>query len=267
MKSPSSTRANHQSAKESLDKVYSKQLDQHISTQTAQIKRLQAERQSTKTWKTIRELTNKKSSPLSKVKGNTKEKQLKTWHDHFKSLLGPEPPDVGITNYYFNRKISNHLPIDTGQFTKKEFNKCLSKLTKNKAPGPDNIPAMIWKHSIFRNELLTFCNDALNEILPSAFSKLSMFAAPKKGDLKLPSNYREITLTAISAKIYNSLLLNRISKHTEPILRRNQNGFRKGRSTLPQILARSRIIEEIRASSRNTTLVFIDFSKAFDRVN
>ena len=73
MKSPSSTRANHQSAKESLDKVYSKQLDQHISTQTAQIKRLQAERQSTKTWKTIRELTNKKSSPLSKVKGNTKD--------------------------------------------------------------------------------------------------------------------------------------------------------------------------------------------------
>ena len=93
------------------------------------------------------------------------------------------------------------------------------------------------------------------------------FATPKKGDLKLPSNYREITLTAISAKIYNFLLLNRVSEHIEPILRRDQNGFRKGRSTLPQTLALRRIIEEIRTSSRNATLVCIDFSKAFDSVN
>ena len=93
------------------------------------------------------------------------------------------------------------------------------------------------------------------------------FATPKKGDLKLPSNYREITLTAISAKIYNFLLLNRVSEHIEPILQRDQNGFRKSRSTLPQTLALRRIIEEIRTSSRNATLVYIDFSKAFDSVN
>ena len=93
------------------------------------------------------------------------------------------------------------------QFTIKEPHKGLSKLTKSKAPGPENIPAMIWKHPIFKNELLTFCNEALNGLLPSAFSKSSMFVTPKKGDLKLPSNYRGITLTAISAKIYNSFLL------------------------------------------------------------
>ena len=267
MKSTMSTRANIQSVKESRDKAYSKELDQHISTKTAPIERLLAERQSAKAWETIRELTNKKSSTLSKVKGDTNEGQLKTWYDHFKSLLGPEPPDVDISDDYFNRKISNHLPIDIGQFTMKELDNCLSKLTKSKVPGPDNIPAIIWKHLIFKNELLTFCNEALNESLPSAFSKSSMFATPEKEDLKLPSNYRGITLTAISAKIYNSLLLNRISEHTEPILRQNQNGFRKGRSTLPQILALRGIIEEIRTSSRNATLVFIDFSKAFDSVN
>ena len=126
---------------------------------------------------------------------------------------------------------------------------------------------MIWKHYIFKNELLTFCNEALNGLLPSVFSKSSIFPTPKKGDLNLPLNYIGITLTAISAKIYNSLLLNRISEHIEPILRRNQNGLRKGRSTLQQILALRRIIEEIHTSSRNTTLVSIGFSKAFDSVN
>ena len=72
---------------------------------------------------------------------------------------------------------------------------------------------------LFKNELLTFCNEALNGSLPSAFSKSSMFATPTKGDLKLPSNYKGITLTAISAGIYNSFLLNRTSEHIQPILR------------------------------------------------
>ena len=156
MKSTSSIRAILLCAKESLDKVYSKQLDQQISTKIAQIERLQAERQSTKAWETIRELTNKKSLPLSKVKRYTKKKRLKTWYDNFKSLLGHEPPNVDISDDYFNRKISNHLSSDAGQFSIKELDNCYPKLTKNKAPGPDNIPAMICKHHIFKNELLTF---------------------------------------------------------------------------------------------------------------
>ena len=114
MKITSSTRANLQSVKDSIAKTYSKQLDQHISTKPAQTERLQAERQSAKAWETIRELTNKKSSPLSKVKGDTKDGRLKTWNDHFKSLLGPEASEVDISDDYFNRKISNHLPINTG---------------------------------------------------------------------------------------------------------------------------------------------------------
>ena len=134
MKSTSSTRANLQSAKESLEKAYSKQLDQHISTKAAQIERLQAEKQSSKAQETIRELTNKKSSPLSKVKGDTKDGWLRTWYDHFKSLLGPEPSDLDALDKYFNRKISNHLPIDTGQFIMKELDKYLSKLDKSKIP-------------------------------------------------------------------------------------------------------------------------------------
>ena len=69
MKSTAGTQANLQSAKESLDKVHSKQLVQHLFTKAAQIEQLQAERQSAKAWETIRQLSNKKSSPLSKVKG------------------------------------------------------------------------------------------------------------------------------------------------------------------------------------------------------
>ena len=74
-------------------------------------------------------------------------------------------------------------------------------------------------------------------------------------------------LTAISAKIYNKLLLNRLIPFVGPILRKNQNGFRRGRSTLSQILCLRRLIEESNLSELDLALVFVDFSKVFDSVD
>ena len=42
---------------------------------------------------------------------------------------------------------------------------------------------------------------------------------PKKGDLGLAKNYQGITLTSIAAKIYNTLLRNRIEPEINNILR------------------------------------------------
>ena len=50
------------------------------------------------------------------------------------------------------------------------------------------------------------------------------------------------------------------------ILRRNQNGFRKGCSTIGQILTARRIIEAVKTRQIPTTLLFVDLSKAFDSV-
>ena len=90
---------------------------------------------------------------------------------------------------------------------------------------------------------------------------------PKKGDLSKTSNYRGITLTCIAAKIYNALLLNRIQPEMEKILRRNQNGVRKDRSTIGQILTVRRIIEGVKARQIPATVLFDDFSKAFHIVH
>ena len=92
-----------------------------------------------------------------------------------------------------------------------------------------------------------------------------MITILKKGGLSQPSNYRGITLTSISSNVYNLLLLTRISKHLEPILRENPNGYRKGLSN--QILALRRIIEEIKIANRKAPIVFVHFSKAFHSIN
>ena len=94
-----------------------------------------------------------------------------------------------------------------------------------------------------------------------------MHPFPKKHDLGLAKNYRGITLTSIAAKIYNALQRNRIEPKTDNILRKNQNGCRRNRSTTSQILTIRRIIEGVRAKNLLATLLFVDFTKAFDSIH
>ena len=90
--------------------------------------------------------------------------------------------------------------------------------------------------------------------------------SPKKGDLELAKNYRGITLTSIAAKIYNALLRNRIEPKIDNIFRKNENGFRRNRSTTSQILTIRKILEGVRAKILQATLIFVDFTKAFDSI-
>ena len=48
----------------------------------------------------------------------------------------------------------------------------------------------------------------------------------EKRNLGITKNYRDITLTAIAEKVYNTLFLNRISLEIEKVLRKNENGWR-----------------------------------------
>ena len=90
---------------------------------------------------------------------------------------------------------------------------------------------------------------------------------PKKSDLGLAKNYRGIILTSIAAKIYNALLRNRIEPKIDNILRKNQNGFWRNRSTTSQILTIRRILEGVRAKNLQATISFVDFTKAFDSIH
>ena len=68
------------------------------------------------------------------------------------------------------------------------------------------------------------------------------------------------------AKIYNALLRNHIEPKTEKILRKNQNCFRRNQPTKSQILTIRLILEGVRAKNLEATILFVDFSKAFDSI-
>ena len=123
------------------------------------------------------------------------------------------------------------------------------------------IPPEVWKTRQFDDILLRHCNAVYNQNPIDRWMKRCILPFPKKGDLGLAKNYRGITLTSIAAKIYNALLRNRIEPKIDNILRKNQNGFRRNRSTTSQILTIHRILECVRAKNLQATLIFVDFTR------
>ena len=255
------------SAKKSLDDAY---LNAEVDFINGKISKLSNEHISKKhhlAWKTIKELSGKNSGSSVKIKGGSAKKRLESWSSHFQNLLG-KSAKVSENNTLPSVPVSETLNIDTSPFTKSELKSATKQLKASKAFGPDNIPAIIWKDEKFHQLLLNLCNHTLStSIAPKLWHQSQIIPLPKKGDLSLVTNYRGISLMSIAAKLYNKMILNRLVPFVEPLLRKNQNGFRRGRSTLSQILCLRRLIEESKLSNRDLALVFVDFSKAFDSVD
>ena len=68
-------------------------------------------------------------------------------------------------------------------------------------------------------------------------------------------------------KIYHALLCNHIEPKIENILRKNQNGFQRNRSMTSQILTICWIVECVHAKNLEATILFVNFSKAFDSIH
>ena len=89
---------------------------------------------------------------------------------------------------------------------------------------------------------------------------------PSKSD---PINYRPISLTCILCKVMEHIVASKLSRHFEQsdILYDLQHGFRERRSCETQLI---QLVEELARNTsqgRQTDIILLDFSKAFDRVN
>ena len=254
-------------AKKQFDESYLNAEADFINGKIADISSLHISKKHHAAWKTIGEISGKRSKPTIRIKGGSSSKRMSNWQDHFKNLLG-KTPKTSENKSLPMEKISDVLDICTSAFTIKELKTVIKLLKSSKAFGPDNIPGIVWKDNIFHELLLKLCNFCLaNKTCPGIWRHSQIIPVPKKGDLSLVTNYRGISLLPIAAKIYNKLILNRLLPKVEPLLRNNQNGFRAGRTTISQILALRRIIEEISNCNIDAAFVFVDFSKAFDSID
>ncbi|KAJ8337946.1 hypothetical protein SKAU_G00369120 [Synaphobranchus kaupii] len=178
---------------------------------------------------------------------------MNTWFNHFRNLLGTHPAVEGAEEEI--PAVLTHLNIDDGPFTAAELARVKSTLKQGKSAGPDCIPPEVLKNCDLDDITLETCNRALmKNNKPDMWSLSNIIPVPKSGDLSKPDNDRGISLTCVIAKMYNRMILNQIRGAIDPYLRENQNGFREGRTTVAQIFALRRIIEEVKRNNLTAVL-------------
>ena len=94
-----------------------------------------------------------------------------------------------------------------------------------------------------------------------------MVAIPKPGKpVGDPKSYRPISLLCVPYKILERLIYARVEPLIDPLLPKEQAGFRRGKSTVDQVVLLTQNIEDSFEAKKKAGAVFIDLTAAYDTV-
>jgi len=178
----------------------------------------------------------------------------------FKTPQLHPPPYVRKTEESFTSWELSALEVDQ---------KC-SQLDVAKGAGPDGIPPQVIKYcspvlapilSIFFNCFFTA------GVFPSHLKSGIIVPIFKSGDRGDVSNYRPVVLLSVFGKILESLVLDGLNFDLGKYIVSQQHGFRKGRSTATNLVLFQDYIVSAFSKGLHDDCVYLDYSKAFDRVS
>ena len=160
----------------------------------------------------------------------------------------------------------------TGPITTAELQAALSTSKLSSSSGPDGIPVIALRINEFKDDILNTINQSSKMVdsecnIPSQWKHSIIVSIPKKGSSLILDNQRGIAKSCAISKLRNKILFNRIKSVTESKLLGIQSGFRSGCSTTEQIMTLRLLLDTARTHKRSLTVVFVDYSKAFDSVD
>ena len=157
------------------------------------------------------------------------------------------------------------------QFSQEDIEQACAELKGTAAPGPDGVPAVLLKccrkelgrplHVLWRSSL-----DSGS--IPVELLLVLICPIHKGGSRSLAKNYRPVALTSHLIKVFERVVRRALVHHIEKLglLPDGQHGSRSMRSTLTQLLAHWDSILEGLENGQGVDSVYLDFSKAFDKV-
>ena len=143
-------------------------------------------------------------------------------------------------------------------------------LEVGKSTGSDEIPAKLLKEtaSVIAPSLCRIFNKLLQlGSLPSDWKLANVVHVHKKGAKDHAENYRPISLLPIVSKVFERCVLNSIKDHLYQVISPKQHGFCTGRSCVTNLLEAFDHIGSLLDSGSQVDTIYLDMSKAFDKVN
>ena len=163
-------------------------------------------------------------------------------------------------------------PIKDLHITEHGVFKLIEGINTRKSSGPDGIPGKLLQSlakelaSVLR---FIFEQSLLTGDLPTDWTRANVAPVFKKGSKLQAVNYRPVSLTCITCKLFEHIICRHVLGHLEQhkILTELQHGFRSGRSCETQLITTFQdIAESYDKKGSQIDIAVLDFSKAFDTV-
>ena len=177
------------------------------------------------------------------------------------------------TNNSSDRQVSGNAAVLSAiqPFSIEELLAALKKMKAGKAKDASGVVAEMLKHG--GGALQTSILELFNEVLaqgtspPDSWRQTRLKVIFKKGDPKLPKNYRPIAILPILYKLFSRMLCHRLQDDVLGAQSPDQAAYRPGYSTEDHLLSMTLLYEHCREWNQELWLGMVDFEKAFDTVD
>ena len=163
-------------------------------------------------------------------------------------------------------------PLNTIVINERNIIEKIDKLKNGSAPGPDGMAVIFLKKTrlISSKILKIIFEKSLNTgIVPSQWKTANITPIFKNSGSKSdPSKYRPVSLTCVGGKIMESLIKDMIVEHlqTNNLINPSQHGFMPHKSCTTNLLEFLETVTKLYDEGKSVDLMYLDFSKAFDKV-
>lgn len=223
-----------------------------------------------KFWNIVNPKSTHSTAVLMREDGSTLsvEHSAEKFNKHFTTVFTDELP---LNDSLSLSQLPIEYPFPAILITEHGVANAISRLPLKTSPGPDGISAKLLKltcqHSakllafIFQQSLDSGC-------IPDDWKLANVVPIFKSGNSNHPNNYRPISLTSISCKLLEHIIHSQVMRHLNRnnLLLQTQHGFREKLSCQTQLFELVTDLHTALHMSICIDALFIDFSKAFDRV-
>lgn len=166
-----------------------------------------------------------------------------------------------------------HATIDAQMnrnVTEDDVRKLIRSLDVHKGAGPDGIPPSFYvalADDLIQPLTILYNASLQSSIFPTEWKRSNVTPIYKNGSRSLASNYRPISILSCAGKMLDQLVSDRISILFEDILTGPQHAYKKGLSTVTNLMEYVSGILNHMESGKQVDSIYLDFAKAFDSIN
>ena len=188
----------------------------------------------------------------------------------FKSVFS-NPLDSENYSPPFEKPTITH-PLPDLEITTADIVKAINEIKTSSSCPKYEIPAKVFKeckHTLSVPLKMLWTESFETGRVPQHYKHQLVIPIYKKGPKTKCENFRPISLTAHTIKIFERILRDKLAAYFElnSLFNSNQHGFRRQRSCATQLLAHTNYIHSGLVEGSGVDSIYIDYAKAFDKVD